>query len=251
MLFHQLHHRDQLLLLATVWDAGSAQVVEQSDFEALGTSSAAIANVLGYDDGEQLPFSKMYIMVEHIKNATQLPLSVDIEAGYSRDTAQILDHIAQLVSLGVVGINIEDSVVSDQRRLVPVDTFADLLTAIKQRFGNQLFVNARTDTYLLGIDDTLDHTLTRLKAYENAGADGAFIPCLTDNQAIKQVCEASGLPINLMVMPALADLSTLSALGVKRVSMGNMVYQALQRDFANHLNVIQTQQHYDSLFSCQ
>lgn len=249
MTFQELHQRDTLFLLANVWDASSAKAATQVGFDAIGTSSAAMASVFGYDDGEQMPFDTFILMIARIRQVTDLPLSVDIEAGYSRDISQILAHVEQLVELGVVGINIEDSIVTTERRLSQVSEFASIVQAIKQRFAETLFVNVRTDTYLLAVDNVLAETLARIHAYENAGADGIFIPCLTNHQAISQVCSEATRPINVMAMPDLADFATLSALGVKRVSMGNFVFQALQNDFTRHLGTIKAQQTFSCLFS--
>lgn len=97
MNFNQLHHQEKPLLLANVWDVTSAKTAEVRGFDAIGTSSAGMAALLGYEDGEHMPFEILRFMVECIAQSTLLPLSVDIEAGYSRDSSQVLANIEQLV----------------------------------------------------------------------------------------------------------------------------------------------------------
>ena len=113
MTFQELHEQDKPLIIGNVWDAASAKAAEKLNFNAIGTSSAAIASMLGYDDGEQMSFSELLYIVKRILASTTLPLTVDIEAGYSRDPVEIANYIKTLADLGVVGINIEDSIVAE------------------------------------------------------------------------------------------------------------------------------------------
>ena len=133
--FKKLHEQNQPLLLANVWDVSSAKCAEQAGYKAIGTSSAAIAQVLGYDDGEQMPFSELVFMVKRIAAVTSLPLTVDIEAGYSRDPKAIAEHIKLLNQFGVVGVNIEDSVVDGERVLLNRDEFSDLIVKLRKYLG--------------------------------------------------------------------------------------------------------------------
>jgi len=130
--FKKLHQQSTPLLICNVWDVPSAKIAESIGFQAVGTSSAAIAKMLGYADGEEMIFSELHYIVKRIKANTLLPLSVDLEAGYSRDPLQIVEHIQALAELGVVGINLEDSIMENERILLPGKSFADTIYIIKK-----------------------------------------------------------------------------------------------------------------------
>ena len=218
--FNALHQQNQPLLLANVWDASSAQAAQQAGYQALGSSSAAIAAMLGYEDGEEMSFDELFYVVSRIKTVSELPLSVDLEAGYGATTSHIIDNIRRLAHLGVSGINLEDShVVDGTRRLDDAERFAVKLQEITRACPG-LFVNVRTDTFLLNVQDALVQTLYRGQLYAKHGACGFFVPCVTRAEDITAIVHHVPLPLNVMCMPELADFSTLSTLGVKRISMG-------------------------------
>ncbi len=238
--FNTLHQQNTPLLLANVWDVSSAKCAELAGYQAIGTSSAAIAEVLGYKDGEQIPFNELLFMVRRITASTSLPCSVDIEGGYSRDADVIVQHIKQLAQVGVVGINIEDSIVDKTRVLREAETFARLIANIKKQLQAQqvgVFINVRCDVFLLGLVNAGEEAISRAHRYQNAGADGLFFPCITRDQDIRAVVEATTLPVNVMAMPDLANFSQLTRLGVKRISTGNVahsyIYQQLSKLLVN------------------
>ena len=123
-IFKQLHHNKEPLLLPNAWDAKSSKTFQESGFQAVATSSAALANALGYEDGEQLPFDELLFIVQRICQSTKLLVSVDIEGGYSRSPSKICEHIERLSQLGVVGINFEDSIIDGQRKLLDPSSFS-------------------------------------------------------------------------------------------------------------------------------
>ncbi len=249
--FKPLHYSSDALLLPNVWDAGSALVFQGKGFRAVGTSSAAVANSLGYQDGEEMPFEDLLFIVSKICERTDLLLSVDIEGGYSRDVQTICENIEKLAKLGVVGINIEDSAVADDRQLVKADSFAETIKTIKDfcsQKGLEIFVNVRTDTYLLGVPNKFDETLERINLFEKAGADGIFIPCLTDLAEMKSLCSETNLPVNVMCMPDLADFGKLSEAGIKRISMGNSLQQYLATRQVKAIDKIVEEQNFSVLF---
>lgn len=228
--FIKLHQQDKPLLLANVWDVTSAKCAEQAGYQALGTSSAAIASVLGYEDGEQIPFNELTFIVGRIASATSLPLTVDIEAGYSKDPKIIAEHIRQLSLLGIVGVNIEDSIVEEERTLVECGSFSELIRKLKIQLvelGVDVFINVRSDVFLLELEGALDEALLRAKSYQNAGANGVFFPCVTRVEDIRAIVEVTSLPVNVMAMPDLPDTTVLTNLGVKRVSMGNFAHDCI------------------------
>ncbi len=137
-----------------------------------GSSSAAIAAMLGYEDGEEMSFDELFYVVSRIKTVSELPLSVDLEAGYGATTSHIIDNIRRLAHLGVSGINLEDShVVDGTRRLDDAERFAVKLQEITRACPG-LFVNVRTDTFLLNVQDALVQTLYRGQLYAKHGACG-------------------------------------------------------------------------------
>ena len=250
--FQQLHQQSSPLLLCNVWDAMSANSAKKLGFEAIGTSSAAIAAMLGYEDGEQMAFSELLYVVQRIKAGCSLPLTVDIEAGYSQSPQVVASHIKALADLGVVGINIEDSRVDDgQRSLQTASAFADRLRAIRAALDASqmaIFINVRTDTFLLGVEDSLNETLTRSRLYQAAGADGLFVPCVTSPADIETIVAATCLPVNVMCMPDLPGFAALERLGVKRVSMGNFLFDKLAGQFELCLADIRQQGDFDAAF---
>tara|TARA_R110002050_G_scaffold265164_2_gene406146 strand:- start:1566 stop:2327 length:762 start_codon:yes stop_codon:yes gene_type:complete len=250
--FKKLHEQDQPLLLANVWDVSSAKCAEQAGYQAIGTSSAAMAYILGYDDGEQMPFSGLVFMVKRIAAATSLPLTVDIEAGYSRDTKVIAEHIKQLNQFGVVGVNIEDSIVDGERMLVDRDNFSNLITTLRKyltELGVDVFINVRSDVFLLGLEGARDEAVLRAKNYQSAGANGIFFPCLTCEEDIRAIVEATLLPINVMAMPDLPEISVLANLGVKRISTGNFAHDSIYKQLTNLLVDIKDKQSCQPLFT--
>lgn len=251
--FTQLHHQNKPLLIANVWDAASARTAQQAGYQALGTSSAAIAAMLGYEDGEAISFDELFYIVSRIKSATSLPLSVDIEAGFGQTANAIVDNIKRLVRAGVTGINIEDSTVTGGvRQLASAETFAACLQDIRSYLAKEnlrLFINVRTDAYLLNHEQALQETLLRGQLYRQAGADGLFVPCLTAENEMAILSREIILPLNVMCMPDLASFELLWKAGVKRISMGNFVHACLQSKLEEMMQQIKSQQSFSGVFS--
>jgi 2-methylisocitrate lyase-like PEP mutase family enzyme len=246
--FKSLHQQAEPLIICNVWDVASAQTAEINGFKALGTSSAAIASMLGYADGEFMPFNELLFIVKRITASSNLPLTVDIEGGFSDDAQTTTGYIKALVEVGVVGINIEDSKVNKingERELINENSFAGYLSVITTKLlkdNISVFVNVRTDTFLLDEDKAVKATQNRVKLYQVAGADGLFVPCITKVEDIEAIVSNTTIPVNVMCMPDLPDFDTLQRLGVKRISMGNFIFDALQNDMAIRLkNIVQSQ----------
>ncbi len=245
MEFKNLHNQDKPLLIANVWDVPSAKIAEELNFQAVGTSSSAMASLLGYQDGEEMTFSELKYMVKRIAENSNLSLSVDLESGYSRNSKEIANHIKELSDLGVVGINIEDSIVNANRTLLGADEFAQTISEIVENLQKEninVFINVRTDTFLLNVPNTIEETKRRIKLYENAGADGIFVPCIEQKSDIEEIVNYTQLPINVMCMPNLPDFGTLENLGVKRISMGNFIFDNMYSQFKLKTEEILNQQ---------
>ncbi|MEP6902752.1 MAG: isocitrate lyase/phosphoenolpyruvate mutase family protein, partial [Actinomycetota bacterium] len=167
--FKALHNSEKPLLLPNAWDAGSAKLFEENGFAAIATSSSAVAGALSYADGEQLSFDELLFVVERICRRVSLPVSVDMEGGYSRDADEICEHLERLFQLGVVGINFEDSVINGQRKLQDALLITKTIEHIKSFCLNgkiDIFLNLRTDTYLLNVENRFEQTLERIEIYE-------------------------------------------------------------------------------------
>ncbi|MBC8755747.1 isocitrate lyase/phosphoenolpyruvate mutase family protein [Kordia sp. YSTF-M3] len=251
MEFKQLHQQKTPLLIYNVWDVPSAKVAEKLNAKAIGTSSSAIAQLLGYNDGEELSFSELEYIVKRISANTKLSLSVDLEAGYSRNPAQIVQHITKLHNLGVVGINIEDSIVDEERTLLDAAEFSKTLSEITSQLQKdkiEIFINVRTDTFLLNVANVLEETKKRIKLYENAGASGIFIPCIEKEADIKLMTETTKLPINVLCMPKLPNFNILKQVGVQRISMGNFLFDHMYNQLEKMSKEIITQQSFNAIF---
>jgi 2-methylisocitrate lyase-like PEP mutase family enzyme len=249
MNFNALHHQHSPLLIANVWDAGSARAAEQAGYCALGTSSAAIAAMLGYEDGEGMSFDELLFIVARIRAVTTLPLSVDLEAGYGDTPQEIVKNSQRLAHLGVVGINLEDSRVADGvRQLEDASLFAGKCQAVAQSCPD-IFLNVRTDTFLLNTENALRETVCRGRLYAEHGAKGFFVPGVTRSEDIAAIARNVALPLNVMCMPDLPDFGTLATLGVRRISMGNIAHAALQAQLTHLLCTIQEQRTFTGVFN--
>jgi 2-methylisocitrate lyase-like PEP mutase family enzyme len=237
--FRDLHQSSELFVLPNVWNVKSSLFFQEKGVPAIATSSAAVAGSLGYEDGEEMPFSDYLFVVKRILSSVEIPLSVDIEMGYGKTEEEIYANIFRLIELGVVGINIEDSAGDGSGRILKdAKLFARMIENIRTRLvlaNLNLFINIRCDTYILNVENKQQETRRRLMVYEAAGADGIFLPCIHLEEDIAEAVTHTKLPLNVMCIPGLPDFGTLNKLGVKRVSMGpflfNRIYDNMDRVF--------------------
>ncbi|CAB3762537.1 carboxyvinyl-carboxyphosphonate phosphorylmutase [Burkholderia sp. MSh2] len=253
MNFARLHQQTEPLLLANVWDAASARAAEAAGYAAIGTSSAAMAELLGHADGEGIAFAELKALVARVRSVSGLPLSVDVEAGYGATPEAVVDNLRELAALGVAGVNLEDSVVREDRRtLVDADTFARRLHDIHaglRAAGIGLFLNVRTDTFLLGVAHAREEAVSRGRRYALSGADGLFVPCVTDEADIAAIAAGVPLPLNVMCMPDLPSFERLAALGVKRISMGNFLHRRMHQVLQQLLVDVRAGQSFQPVFA--
>lgn len=224
-LHHDDPHRPGLLLLANAWDAGSARLIESLGAHAVATTSAGVAWAHGFADGDHLPVPRLVATVADIVRAVRMPLSVDVESGYSDDPDTVADHVAGLIEVGAVGINIEDGGAAPQLLCAKIER----IRRAAAKLGVALFVNARTDVYLRGLvpqAQRVDETLARAARYREAGADGLFVPGLTDETQVRAIAAGAGLPLNLLARDALPPAPQLRAWGVRRLSAGSDLAQS-------------------------
>ncbi|WP_276501322.1 isocitrate lyase/PEP mutase family protein [Terrimonas pollutisoli] len=234
--FKALHHDENLFILPNAWDAKSASVFQENKFPAIATSSAAVAASLGYADGENMPFTEYLFVVKRILATVKVPLTVDMEMGYGKTKEEIMENLKKLVALGVAGINIEDSTIhNSERTLKDANEFAKTIEYLRSKLQSEklaLFINLRCDTYLLDVKDKQKETTKRLKIYESTGADGIFLPCISNEDDIAKAVDNTKLPVNVMCIPGLPGFDKLNKLGVKRVSMGPFLFNSVYKKAA-------------------
>jgi 2-methylisocitrate lyase-like PEP mutase family enzyme len=231
-LFRKLHADPSgPLRLANVWDAGGARLVESLGAKAVATTSAGVAWALGYPDGNALPVRQLENLVFNIVRSVRIPVSVDVEAGYTHDANKVAENLKAILGSGIAGINIEDG--AD-----PTDLLASKIENVKKAtasLGVDVFVNARTDVFLQALvpeDQCVKETIRRAGIYRSAGADGIFVPALADPKQIAEIVPAVNMPLNLMAWPGLPDAAELKRLGVRRLSSGSGIPQVIWNHFA-------------------
>jgi 2-methylisocitrate lyase-like PEP mutase family enzyme len=223
-----LHMPGNPLVLPNVWDAAGARAVVAAGFPVVATASAAVAPALGYGDYENTPPDEMFDAVGRIAAAVEVPVTADIERGYSLPAAEIG---ARLVATGAVGCNLEDST-PRSGELVPVEEQVRLLAGVRAA-APDLVINARVDAVLHGSGsraERIAETIRRGRAYAEAGADCVY-PLVVDGLDIAEVrtlVDRIGAPINLAFLPGGPSLAELAAAGVARISFGPGLFQILQ-----------------------
>lgn len=219
--FHDLHYQAQPLLIGNAWNARSAQIIEKAGFDAIATSSGAIADSLGYKDGEQIPFNEMLYIIKRIKSVAGVPVSVDMERGYTDDLKALTGNIQKLLDIGIVGINLEDQ----QGEEIYLKKLYSIKNYLEQT-GQKLFINARTDVFLQKLPNPEETVLTRADLYKKAGADGLFITGIQDTVIIRKFVAAIDLPVNVVGLSNISSVQLLADCGVKRISMAGILYSA-------------------------
>ena len=217
--FRALHHGDQPLLLPNAWDAGSAIAFAAAGFPAVGTTSFGVNASAGRPDAGSASREATVALVRRIATL-DIHLTADVEDGYSDDPGEVAAFVAALAADGVVGVNLEDSAAG---RLVDPAIPSAKIAAVK-REAPGVFVNARVDSYWFHEDDTVEAVADRARAYADAGADGIFVPGVTDPSTIERLAATIALPLNVLVVPGLG-LDDLQVLGVRRVSTGSLPYR--------------------------
>ena len=217
--FRDLHNAGAPLLLPNAWDVGSALAFESAGFPAIGTTSFGIAASSGQPDGggsTKAATAALAAQLGHLR----VHLTMDIEDGYSRVPGDVADFVGELAACGVAGVNIEDST---SGHLVAPAAFAAKVAAIKKNAPG-VFINARVDNFWFAEEATVDAVLLRARVYAEAGADGIFVPGLTDPADILRITTGIGLPVNVLAHPTLT-VAELGELGVRRVSSGSLPYR--------------------------
>jgi len=214
-------------VMANVWDAISARIVEEIGFPAVATTSAGVAATLGYPDGQRVSRVEMLEVVGRVARAVQVPVTADMEAGYGTTPEEMAETALELVASGAVGLNLEDVTGDDESSQVALGLQVEKIRAIREASaanGVPLVINARTDVYLMPIgpeETRFERTVERLRAYAKAGADCVFAPAVKDADTIAKLVGAVGAPLNILLMPGAPRLNELEKLGVARASIGS------------------------------
>ena len=239
-LFEKLHVKGEPLVLYNIWDAGSAKAVAEAGAGAIATGSWSIAGAQGYPDGEAIPLDLLEMIVRRIVDVVDLPVTIDFEGGYGPEPEAVARHVARIMEAGAIGINFEDRIVGGDG-LYDVDMQTARIAAIRQSADKRqlpFFINARTDLFLQAPaenhGDKLAAAKERSLAYRNAGANGFFAPGLIKESLIADLCEASPLPVNIMMTKTAPPLVRLAELGVARVSHGPSPFRSMLSSLQEH-----------------
>jgi 2-methylisocitrate lyase-like PEP mutase family enzyme len=227
--FRALHERDGAFIIPNPWDVGTARILARLGFEALATTSAGYAFSAGKRD-RAIARDAMLAHVAAMVNASDLPVSADLEDGYAADAAGIAETFMQVASAGAVGASIEDATNDPHQPLHDAHRAAERVRAAAEAVHALPFpftLTARAENFLVGRNDLKD-TIARLQMYQDAGADVLYAPGLVDSDDIATVVRAVDRPVNVVMGLGRSRLSrwSLAALGVKRVSVGSALCRA-------------------------
>jgi 2-methylisocitrate lyase-like PEP mutase family enzyme len=232
--FRALHDGPGAFVIPNPWDVGSARILAGLGFQALATSSAASAAAIGRKDGELTRDEAL----EHsrlIVDATDLPVSADLEKGFGDAPEVVAETIRLAAGVGLVGCTIEDSTGNPDRPLYDLRLAVERIAAAAQaaRALQVPFILTARAHNLLYANPSLDDTITRLQAFEKAGADVLFAPGLSDLAAVRAVCAAVSKPVNFMVgiKGKSFSVAELAAAGVRRISLATSLYRAAMTGF--------------------
>jgi 2-methylisocitrate lyase-like PEP mutase family enzyme len=222
----ELHVPGSPLLLPNIWDAAGARQVEAAGFPVVATGSAAVAESLGYPDHEGAPPGEMFAAAARIARATSLPVTVDVEAGYGLDPAELAGRLA---GAGAVGCNLEDT---DHATGGLAGTAAQAArVAALRAAAPDLVINARVDVFMHAEDQraVLAEGIARARAYLDAGADCVYPILVGDPGVLAEFTEAlRPAAVNALYLPGGPDLAALAGLGVARISLGAGLWRYTQ-----------------------
>ena len=243
------HHDKEILVLLNSWDIGSSKLIEACGYKAVATTSMGIAASLGYPDCEVIQLPEMIEVITGIINAVEVPVTVDIEAGYGNNLNEIIDSAKKIIATGIAGINIEDSTDLNPVLIDEMEFCERISTirALSDSMGFHLVINARTDSFYTSTGSTqekLSESIRRGNKYQEAGADCIFVQPVWDKETIATLVKEINAPINILANPTIGagvtpSISELQDLGVSRVSLGSGLMKAtlaLIKKVANELS---------------
>jgi 2-methylisocitrate lyase-like PEP mutase family enzyme len=247
-LLRSLHRPGDPLLLPNAWDVATARAVVAAGFPAVATTSGGVAATLGYEDHEGAPADEMLAAAARIARGVEVPVTVDAEAGYGMEPAEL---VAELQSMGAAGCNLEDSDYTAGSLRDP-DQHAEWLRAVRQAAsedGYPLVINARVDVFLGPFlagaagpgtqEELVPEALRRANAYLDAGVDCVFPIILWEDDALRRFMSEVRGPVNVVRLPQAPSLAELAALGVARVSWGILLHGEAMGRFQERLASLQ------------
>ena len=233
--FQRLHTAGNCFIMANAWNAGSAVLLEQAGFSAIGTTSAGIAYTLGYPDGEDISFDDLCLVVKQITKRISIPLSVDFERGYGKSIEEVKENVKKIIWAGAVGINFEDGLLNGKLENLEEQTkMIKAISELKEELDLPFVINARTCAYWLNVADEeskLAIAIERGNAFYKAGADCIFIPGPLNEMVVEILVQEIDAPLNMIANPIFNDFDTMNKIGVKRLTMGS----GAVRSVFNHL----------------
>ncbi len=235
-MFLKFHQDKEILVLLNSWDIGSSKLIEACGYKAIATTSMGIAASLGYPDSQVIQLSEMIEVITGIVKAVQVPVTVDIEAGYGNNQNEIIDSVKKIIATGIVGINIEDSIDLNPV-LIDEMEFCERISAIRalsNSLGFHLVINARTDSFYTSSGSTkekLSESIKRGNKYREAGADCIFVQPVWEKETISILVKEINAPINILANPSIGggvppSVRELQDLGVARLSLGSSLMKA-------------------------
>ena len=238
-----LHRRGEPLLLPNAWDVATARAVVAAGFPVVATTSGGVAGALGYEDHEGAPAGEMLAAATRIAGSVDVPVTVDAEAGYGMEPAEL---VSALRSAGAAGCNLEDTDHAAGSLRDP-DRHAEWLGAVRRAAsadGYPLVINARVDVFLGPLlsgagpgtqEELVPEALRRANAYLEAGADCVYPIVLWETDALRRFVSEIPAPVNVVRMPQSPSLAELAELGVARVSWGHFLYLDAMARFEDQL----------------
>jgi 2-methylisocitrate lyase-like PEP mutase family enzyme len=246
-LLRSLHRPGDPLLLPNAWDLATARAVVAAGFPVIATTSGGVAGALGYEDHEGAPGDEMLTAAARIARGVEVPVTVDAEAGYGMQPAEL---VAALRSAGAAGCNLEDTDYAAGGLRDP-DRQAEWLGAVRQAAsddGYGLVINARIDVFLGPLlagagpgtqDELVPEAVRRANAYFEAGVDCVFPLVLWETDALRRFISEVGGPVNVLRLPQAPSLAELAELGVARVSWGHLLFLEAMARFEERLGSLQ------------
>jgi 2-methylisocitrate lyase-like PEP mutase family enzyme len=234
------------LLLPNAWDVATARAVVAAGFPVVATTSGGVAATLGYEDHEGAPADEMLAAAARIARGVEAPVTVDAEAGYGMEPAELVDALR---SVGAAGCNLEDTDHAADSLRDP-DQHADWLAAVRRAASNdgyRLVINARVDVFLTPFFagagpgtqiELVPDALQRARAYLEAGADCVYPIALWETDALRHFTSEVGGPVNVIRLPQTPSLAELAALGVARVSWATLLYRDAIARFEDQLGTL-------------
>ena len=251
--FKALHEASGAFVIPNPWDVGSARILAGSGFQALATSSAAAANVVGRKDhsltrGEALGHGKAIV------DATDVPVSADLGTGFGDRPEAIAETVRRAAEVGLVGCTIEDATGNPGQPLYEFELAVERIAAgaeAARALPFPFMLTARAHNYLFA-EPSLDETIRRLQAFEAAGADVLFAPGLPDLESVRTVCASVSKPFNFMagIKGKSFSVKELAEIGVKRISLATSLYRAAMTGFLDAVREVQTTGTFNFLDEC-